>query len=37
VKSPWLFIQYLIAKCSMLVSAFVPRWGNRFIYVGTPK
>jgi hypothetical protein len=37
VKSPWLFVQYIIAGCSILSSALVPNWGNRFTYIGRPK
>jgi len=28
------FIQYIIAKVSIVLSRLVPRWGNRFEYVG---
>ncbi|MBC7424006.1 MAG: class I SAM-dependent methyltransferase [Ferruginibacter sp.] len=34
VKSPWLFLQYLIAKTSKFTSYLVPNWGNRFVYIG---
>ena len=37
IKSPWLFIQYLVAKISIMVSGIIPWFGNRFIYMGKPK
>ena len=36
VRSPWLFLQFLIARFSILVSTFTKGWGNRFVYVGKP-
>jgi len=37
VTSPWLFLQYLIAKTSIFLSFFIPKWGNRFTYIGKLK
>ena len=36
VKSPWLLLQFLIARFSILVSSIIKTWGNRFVYVGKP-
>lgn len=37
VKSPWLFLQYLVSKCSAFISSFISGWGNRFMYIGKNK
>jgi len=37
IQSPWLFVQYLVAKISILCSAVIPQFGNRFRYIGKPK
>jgi len=34
VRSPWLMVQYLVAKISIAVAAVIPGYGNRFIYIG---
>ena len=37
IKSPRLFLQYLVARASIFISAVIPGWGNRFVYTGKPK
>jgi SAM-dependent methyltransferase len=34
VKSPWMFIQWAIARTSIRISSWIPSWGNRFVYIG---
>lgn len=36
-KSAGQVLKYLIAKISIFVSTFIPRWGNTFIYAGRKK
>ena len=34
IKTPWLFLQWLIVKASIGTSKLIPTWGNRFTYIG---
>lgn len=36
-KTPKLFLEYAVGQISLIISSFIPGWGNRFYYTGIKK